>query len=816
MKKYSVYGMSCSACSLRVESAVSSLSGVESCSVNLLTNTMSVVTTLGDDIIINAVRGAGYDAKPYSVDEQSELESKANSETKRVRLRLILSLVLLLPLMYVTMGHLMYGAPMPNFLANSSALIGLIEIVLSLSIIIINNKFFVSGFKAVLHGSPNMDTLVAMGSGVAFIYSLVMYFIMLTKSDAGETHAILHSLYFESSAMILTLITVGKMLESYAKGKTTSALNGLINLSPKTASVIREGGEITVPVSEIEIGDIFTVRVGENIATDAVIVKGSASIDESALTGESVPADKSVNDVVYAGTVNLTGYIECQATVKSEATALAKIIKMVSDATAKKAPIARVADTVSKYFVPSVICIALITFIVWLLLKESIGVSLSHAIAVLVISCPCALGLATPVAIMVASGVGAKHGVLYKTGEAIELIGNAKTVLFDKTGTITKGALRVTDIVPCCDISKDEVLTLAASLEAGSEHPLAKAIVSAANKDKLYECKDFYAAVGSGVSGRVNGEMIYGGKLDYIKEHAAISQENIDTLKSLANEGKTPLLFTKEGILLGIIALQDEIKDDAKDTVSYLKNIGVTPVMLTGDNTGTALSVAREVGIDKLYAEMLPVDKARVINEYKANGRCIMVGDGINDSLALTEADVGVAVGRGTDIAIDSADIVLVKNDLKDVAYAIKLGRSALKNIYENLFFAFFYNCLCIPLAAGVLIPFGIEITPMISAAAMSLSSICVVSNALRLNLFKLKVYENKKEDKNMTVTLKIEGMMCPHCEARVKQTLEAIDGVKSALVSHKSGTAIVELETNVDTDTLIDAVVKAGYPAKI
>ncbi len=813
MKKYSVYGMSCSACSARVEGAVSVLSGVESCSVNLLTNTMTVDGSIADEEVINAVRGAGYDAKLYSQTKESEITQKASNEAKRVRIRLILSLLLLIPLMYITMGHLMYGAPLPRFLSDSPALIGLAEIILALAIIIINNRFFVSGFKAVLHLSPNMDTLVAMGSGVAFAYSLVMYFIMLVESDTEAAHAILHSLYFESSAMILTLITVGKMLEAYAKGKTTSALDGLINLTPKTACVIRDGNEITVPVADIKIGDIFAVRVGENIATDAKIVRGSASIDESALTGESLPSDKTVDDKVYAGTVNLTGYIECEALANSDETALAKIIKMVSDATAKKAPIARVADTVSRYFVPSVMLIALITFFVWIFLKESVGVSLSHAIAVLVISCPCALGLATPVAIMVASGVGARHGVLYKTGEAIELIGNAKTVLFDKTGTITKGVLRVTDVIPF-GITEQELLTLAASLEAPSEHPLARAIVSASNKDSLYVCEDFLASVGSGVCGRVNGEMLYGGKLSYIEEHTDVTSKNVEILNNLAEEGKTPLLFTKEGVLLGIIALQDEIKEDAKATVAYLNDLKITPVMLTGDNVKTAMSVAKEVGIDNVYAQMLPADKARIIREYKSKGRCVMVGDGINDSVALTEADVGVAVGRGTDIAIDSAEVVLVKNDLYDVAFAIKLGRAALKNIYENLFFAFFYNCLCIPLAAGVFIPLGIYITPMISAAAMSLSSICVVSNALRLNLFKLKI--NEKEKDKMEITLKVEGMMCPHCEARVKQTLEAIPGVKSALVSHKSGTATVTLENELDTAVLIDAVTKAGYPAKI
>lgn len=829
MEQYNVKGMSCAACSARVEKAVSKLEGVTSCSVSLLTNSMSVEGTASDDEIIKAVSDAGYSAskKSLSKDDLSHEDDDAlkDTETPKILKRLIASVIFLLALMYISMGHMMWNFPLPPFLAENHVAMGLSQLLLTAIIMVINQKFFISGFKGLIHLAPNMDTLVALGSGAAFVYSTYALFAMTSAQLNGDMAAVsgyMDEFYFESAAMILTLITVGKMLEAYSKGRTTDALKGLMNLAPKTAVIIVDGEEKQVPIESVKIGDVFAVRPGESIPVDGIVLEGSTAVDESALTGESVPVDKMPGDEVSAATINRSGFVKCEAKRVGQDTTLSQIIKMVSDASATKAPIAKIADKVSGVFVPAVIAVAVITLAVWLIVGQSAGYALARAISVLVISCPCALGLATPVAIMVGSGVGAKNGILFKTAVSLEETGKIKIVALDKTGTITKGEPVVTDIIPD-NIGENELLRLAYSLEVKSEHPLAKAIVAKAEEKGLTAepIDDFEIAVGNGLSAVIGGDKLIGGNKDYITSAAKISENIMTAADKLADDGKTPLYFCKNGVFLGVIAVADVIKNDSRAAIKRLKNMGLKVVMLTGDNEKTANAIGRQAGVDNVIAGVLPDGKASVIQKLRAEGKTAMVGDGINDAPALTNADVGIAVGAGTDIAIDAADIVLMKSNLEDVPAAIKLGKSTLRNIHENLFWAFIYNVIGIPLAAGVFITLlGWQLNPMFGAAAMSLSSFSVVTNALRLNFVKLYPKSHNKnifkpnysKEHIMKETITIKGMMCPHCEGRVKSALEEIPGVQSANVSHKDGTAVVTLEKEVPLETLKAAVQNAGY----
>ena len=828
MQQFNIKGMSCAACQSRVEKAVSQVNGVDSCCVNLLTNSMVVEGNVSTQSIITAVKKAGYEAHPAGGDKANEepLKSTHNTEISQLKIRIIISGLFLIILMYFSMGYAMLNFPLPNFFEKNNIANAIMQFILSSIIMIINQKFFISGFKALINKSPNMDTLVALGSGASIIYSIYVLFEMTDSILIGDfdmvTHH-LHDLYFESAAMILVLISVGKLLEAYSKGKTTDALKNLINLNPKTATLIVDDKEITVSTKDIKKGDIFIVRPGESIPIDGIILQGSCAINEAPLTGESIPVDKSENDMVYAATLNQTGFIKCQATKTSEETTLAQIIKLVSDASASKAPIAKAADKVSGIFVPIVICISIITAIIWFLCGENISFVLARAISVLVISCPCALGLATPVAIMVGNGIGAKNAILFKNATSLEETGKAQIVALDKTGTITTGEPTVTDVIPFNDISENDLISTAYSLEIKSEHPLAKAIVLYAKEKNipLQESSDFVNITGSGLSAKIDNVTIWGGNEKFISSKLSLPTNAIKKASMLAKQGKTPLFFANESSFLGIVAVSDTVKSDSTSAIKELDNMGIQVVMITGDNEQTAKAMAKTVGIDEVIAGVLPQDKAKHIESLKARGKTIMVGDGINDAPALTTADIGIAIGAGTDVAIDAADVVLMKNTLTDVPAAIRLSRAVLRNIHENLFWAFIYNTIGIPLAAGIWIPvFGLKLNPMFGAAAMSLSSFCVVTNALRLNLKNIrstakdKKIKNKikKENKSMEKTLKIEGMMCGHCEARVKKCLEGIEGVKEAIVSHETGTATVILEKDVADDVLKKTVEDQGY----
>lgn len=833
MQQYNVTGMSCAACSARVEKAVGKVEGVTSCSVSLLTNSMGVEGTATDEAIIAAVVEAGYGATvkgasmaKNAASESQEL-SESDKEIKILKKRLIISIGFLIVLMYFSMGNMMWGWPLPKFFDGNCIANGLVQLLLAAIVMVINQKFFITGFKGLIKRSPNMDTLVALGSAAAFVYSTYALFRMTGAQAAGDTEAVMeymHEFYFESAAMILTLITVGKTLEAHSKGKTTNALKSLMKLAPKTATIIKDGAEVVVPIEQVNKGDIFVVRPGESIPTDGIVIEGNSAVNESALTGESIPVDKNTGDKVSAGTLNQAGFIKCEATHVGEDTMLSQIIQMVSDAAATKAPIAKIADKVSGIFVPAVISIAVVTIIVWLLVGENIGFALERGISVLVISCPCALGLATPVAIMVGNGVGAKNGILFKTAVSLETAGKVQIVALDKTGTITLGEPKVTDIIPLSGNSREELLTLAYSLEQKSEHPLAKAILVKAGEEGLVaqEATDFRALPGNGVTAKIGGMVLYGGNADFISSVAKISADVKNKADKLANEGKTPLFFSKDGELAGIIAVADVIKEDSATAIEEMKNMGLHIVMLTGDNKNTAEAIGKVAGVDEVIAGVLPTGKEAVVRSLQQKGKVAMVGDGINDAPALTRADVGIAIGAGTDVAIDAADIVLVKSSLRDAAAAIRLSRKTLKNIHENLFWAFAYNTLGIPLAAGVFISvLGWKMNPMFGAAAMSLSSFCVVTNALRLNFFdiynakkdkKIKLVNNKKEKKDMIKTMKIEGIMCGHCEARVKKALEAIDGVILAEASHETGIATVTLEKEVADEVLKEAVEAQDY----
>ena len=852
MKQYTVTGMSCAACSTRVEKAVSKVPGVTSCSVSLLTNSMGVEGSATDQEIIKAVADAGYGAS--AKDAEGEKNGGANSaaaseealadhETPILKKRLLYSVGFLLVLMYFSMGHMMWNWPLPAFMDGNHVMMGLVQLYLTVIIMVINQKFFINGFKSLFHGAPNMDTLVALGSFASFGYSSYALFAMTYAEHQGDAEAVMgymHEFYFESAAMILTLITVGKMLEARSKGKTTDALKSLMKLSPKTAVVEKEGKETEVPVEQVRIGDVFVVRPGENIPVDGVVLEGNSDVNEAALTGESIPVDKQAGDRVSAATINQSGFIRCEATRVGEDTTLSQIIRMVSDAAATKAPIAKVADKVSGIFVPAVISIAVLTVIVWLIAGESVGFALARGISVLVISCPCALGLATPVAIMVGNGMGAKNGILFKTAVSLEETGKVEIVALDKTGTITSGEPKVTDVLAADGTSEEELLKLAYSLESRSEHPLAKAIVAygAEKQAEQIPVSEFKALPGNGLEGKVGDADVKGGSLKFAQSQTEISEKIKSQAEKLAEEGKTPLMFLKNGILAGMIAVADVIREDSPQAVKELQNMGIEVVMLTGDNERTAKAIGRQAGVDRVIAGVLPDGKEEVIRRLKEQGKVAMVGDGINDAPALTRADMGIAIGAGADVAIDAADVVLVKSRLSDVPAAIRLSRGTLRNIHENLFWAFFYNVIGIPLAAGIWIPiFGWKLNPMFGAAAMSLSSFCVVTNALRLNLLNIKDSrkdkkirrkaaapagavvaaaeintETKKENKTMTKTMKIEGMMCGHCEAAVKKALEALDGVASAEVSHEKGTAVVTLDKDVDNAVLTKAVEDKDY----
>ncbi len=836
MRQYNVTGMSCAACSARVEKAVAKVEGVTSCSVSLLTNSMGVEGTAADADIIKAVTDAGYGAvlkgkKKISQASAGE-EALADKETPVLMRRLVSSVIFLCILMYFSMGHMMWGWPLPGFFSGNHVAMGLVQLLLTAAVMIINGKFFISGFKSLAHRSPNMDTLVALGASAAFCYSLYALFAMTDAQVRGGSDAAMmwmDEFYFESAAMILTLITIGKMLEARSKGKTTNALKSLMRLSPKTATLIRNGQEIEVSVEQVKKGDVFAVRPGGSIPVDGIVIEGSSAVNEAALTGESIPVDKTEGDSVSAATINQSGYIKCEATRVGEDTTLSQIIKMVSDAAATKAPIAKAADTVSGIFVPAVIAIAAVSILVWLLAGESFGFALARGISVLVISCPCALGLATPVAIMVGNGVGAKQGILFKTAVSLENAGKAQIVALDKTGTITKGEPVVTDIVPSKDFDGKELLKLAYSLEEKSEHPLARAIIERGNKEKLsaYNVNDFKIFSGNGLSGTVNGKSAVGGSLKFISSQADVSSEIRNEAERLAGDGKTPLLFMHGGRVAGIIAVADVIKDESSQAVKELRNMGIRVVMLTGDNERTAKAIGKQAGVDEVIAGVLPDGKERVIRELKEQGRTIMVGDGINDAPALTSADTGIAIGAGVDVAIDAADVVLMKSRLSDVPAAIRLSRETLKNIHENLFWAFIYNVIGIPLAAGIWIPiFGWKLNPMFGAAAMSLSSFCVVTNALRLNLKNIRDSKHDKRLKNrvttiniktqeentMEKTFKVEGMMCGHCEATVKKALEAIDTVAEAAADHTTGTVAVKLTADTPDELIIKAIEDNDY----
>ena len=836
MEQYTVTGMSCAACSARVEKAVSKVPGVTSCSVSLLTNSMGVEGTASPEAIVKAVEDAGYGAskkgaeKTASASAADAEDALKDRETPALKRRLIASLVFLVVLMYISMGHMMWGWPLPAALAENHVAMGLTQLLLTVAVMVINQKFFISGFKGLIHGAPNMDTLVALGSGASFVYSTYALFAMTDAQLRGDTAGVMqymHEFYFESAAMILTLITVGKMLEARSKGRTTDALKGLMKLAPKTAVLLRGGAEVTVPIAEVRKGDVFVVRPGENIPVDGVVLEGSSAVNESALTGESIPVDKAAGDAVSAATMNQSGFLRCEATRVGEDTTLSQIIRMVSDAAATKAPIAKVADKVSGVFVPIVIAIAVVAIMVWMLAGQTFGYALARGISVLVISCPCALGLATPVAIMVGSGMGAKNGILFKTAVSLEETGKVQIVALDKTGTITSGEPRVTDILPAEGVTEAELLAAAAALEKKSEHPLARAILQLAGERsmEIAEVEGFEAKPGSGLVATLAGDALAGGNLKFISAQAAVPAGLRTAAETLAEAGKTPLFFSRAGRLIGIIAVADVIKPDSPAAVRELQNMGIRVVMLTGDNARTAKAIGREAGVDEVIAGVLPEGKESVIRELKTQGKVMMVGDGINDAPALTRADIGAAIGAGTDIAIDAADVVLMKSRLSDVPAAIRLSRATLRNIHENLFWAFIYNVIGIPLAAGVWIPlFGWQLNPMFGAAAMSLSSVCVVTNALRLNFFnirsakrdkKIKTVEVKieaKETATMEKTMKIEGMMCAHCEARVKKCLEALPQVDEAVVSHERGTAVLKLNADVSDDVLKKAVEDQGY----
>lgn len=854
MKQYTVTGMSCAACSARVEKAVSKVDGVTSCSVSLLTNSMGVEGSATDAQIVEAVEQAGYGASPKGTATESE-NGKANNsleqlkaaqdalvdrETPKLRNRLIASLIFLVVLMYFSMGHMMWGWPLPEFFNGNLVAMGLLQLLLTVAVMVINQKFFISGFKGLIHGAPNMDTLVALGSAASFGYSVYALFAMTAAQVNGDMDAVMsymHEFYFESAAMILALITVGKMLEAHSKGKTTDALKSLMQLAPKTATVVRDGVEQEISVDAVKKGDIFVVRPGENIPVDGEIIDGTTAVNESALTGESIPVDKQPKDAVSAATVNQSGFIKCRATRVGEDTTLSQIIQMVSDAAATKAPIAKIADRVSGVFVPAVITIAVITIIAWLIAGETVGFALARGISVLVISCPCALGLATPVAIMVGNGKGAKSGILFKTAASLEATGRTQIVALDKTGTITSGEPKVTDIVPDETFFEETgnhagaLLAIAASVEAKSEHPLAKAIMERAKTDEIAvaEVTDFSAVVGNGLTAILAGKMIKAGNLAFVSKFVKVSDDMRAKAVEFSKEGKTPLFFAADDRLCGIIAVADTIKEDSPEAVRQLKNMGIRVVMLTGDNEQTANAIGKQAGVDEVIAGVLPDGKEAVIRKLKKQGRVAMVGDGINDAPALTRADMGIAIGAGSDVAIDAADVVLMKSRLIDVPAAVRLSRATLTNIHENLFWAFFYNVIGIPLAAGLWYPLlGWKLNPMFGAAAMSLSSFCVVTNALRLNL--CRVYDpkhdrkatpdrknktnkpNESEEKSMTKTMNIEGMMCGHCEARVKKALEALDAVSEAAVSHESGTAVVTLSSDISDEKLKETVEAEDY----
>ena len=849
MEQFNVTGMSCAACSARVEKAVSKVPGVTSCSVSLLTNSMGVEGTASSADIIKAVQDAGYGASPKAAggaaaasSTNADLDALADHETPKLKRRLIASVGFLLVLMYFSMGHMMWGWPLPHWFDGNHIAMGLVQLLLAGIVMVINQKFFINGFKGLIHRSPNMDTLVALGSMASFVWSTYALFAMTRAQVDGNSELVMHYMmefYFESAAMILTLITVGKMLEARSKGKTTDALKSLMKLAPKTATLLRDGAEVTVPIEQVQKGDIFVVRPGENIPVDGIVLEGTSAVNESALTGESIPVDKAEGDKVSAATTNQSGFLKCQATRVGEDTTLSQIIKMVSDAAATKAPIAKIADTVSGFFVPAVITIAVITTIVWLLLGRELGYALARGISVLVISCPCALGLATPVAIMVGNGLGAKNGVLFKTAASLEAAGRTQIVALDKTGTITSGEPKVTDILPAEGVTEGELLTLAAALERKSEHPLAKAVLAHTEAQKLDapEVTDFAALPGNGLAAKLDGVDIFAGSAVFIQTKVTVPAALQEKAAALSAQGKTPLFFGGADRLLGIIAVADTIKEDSPRAIKELQNMGIRVVMLTGDNQRTADAIGRQAGVDEVIAGVLPDGKEAVIRQLQASGKVAMVGDGINDAPALTRADTGIAIGAGTDVAIDAADVVLMNSKLSDVPAAIRLSRAALRNIHENLFWAFIYNVIGIPLAAGVFIPFGLTLNPMFGAAAMSLSSFCVVSNALRLNLFDLHstkrdhapknasslpaaltqpaAVENKestKEDNSMKKTLNVEGMMCGHCEARVKKALEALPEVDEAVVSHEAGTAIVTLNAEVADDVLKKAVEDQDY----
>ena len=854
MKQYTVTGMSCAACSARVEKAVSKVDGVTSCSVSLLTNSMGVEGSATDAQIVEAVEQAGYGASPKGTATESENDKANNSleqlkaaqdalvdrETPKLRNRLIASLIFLVVLMYFSMGHMMWGWPLPEFFNGNHVAMGLLQLLLTVAVMVINQKFFISGFKGLIHGAPNMDTLVALGSAASFGYSVYALFAMTAAQVNGDMDAVMsymHEFYFESAAMILALITVGKMLEAHSKGKTTDALKSLMQLAPKTATVVRDGVEQEISVDAVKKGDIFVVRPGENIPVDGEIIDGTTAVNESALTGESIPVDKQPKDAVSAATVNQSGFIKCRATRVGEDTTLSQIIQMVSDAAATKAPIAKIADRVSGIFVPAVITIAIITIIAWLIAGETVGFALARGISVLVISCPCALGLATPVAIMVGNGKGAKSGILFKTAASLEATGRTQIVALDKTGTITSGEPKVTDIVPDETFfegtgnNDGKLLAIAASVEAKSEHPLAKAIMERAKTDEIAvaEVTDFSAVVGNGLTATLAGKMIKAGNLAFVSKFVKVSDDMRAKAVEFSKEGKTPLFFAADDRLCGIIAVADTIKEDSPEAVRQLKNMGIRVVMLTGDNEQTANAIGKQAGVDEVIAGVLPDGKEAVIGKLKKQGRVAMVGDGINDAPALTRADMGIAIGAGSDVAIDAADVVLMKSRLIDVPAAVRLSRATLTNIHENLFWAFFYNVIGIPLAAGLWYPLlGWKLNPMFGAAAMSLSSFCVVTNALRLNL--CRVYDpkhdrkatpdrknktdkpNESEEKSMTKTMNIEGMMCGHCEARVKKALEALDAVSEAAVSHESGTAVVTLSSDISDEKLKETVEAEDY----
>ncbi len=836
MEQYTVTGMSCAACAARVEKAVSGVEGVTSCSVSLLTNSMGVEGTAEQEKILEAVRNAGYRAEPKkrkeapSVPSSSDGELLKDKETPLLKKRLIASLGFLVVLMYVSMGHMMWGWPLPPFFENNHVAMGLLQLLLTVAIMVINQKFFISGFKSLWHRSPNMDALVALGATAAFGYSTFALFAMTDAQVKGNAEAVMsymHEFYFESAAMILALITLGKMLEARSKGKTTNALKSLMKLAPKTATLLRDGKEITVPIEQVAKGDVFVVRPGENIPVDGTVLEGNSAVDESTLTGESIPVDKTMGNTVSAGTLNQSGFLRCEATRVGEDTTLSQIIQMVSDAAATKAPIAKVADKVSGVFVPAVIALAVITVIAWLIAGQSVGFSLARGISVLVISCPCALGLATPVAIMVGNGMGAKNGILFKTAVSLEKTGKTQIVALDKTGTITQGEPRVTDMIPASGRSEKELLSIAYALEKKSEHPLARAITQRAEQEGLTagEVEQFKALPGNGLTASLDGAVLLGGSYKFISEQIPVPDEIKAQSERLSEEGKTPLFFTCDGELCGIIAVADIIKEDSPQAIKEMQNMGIHVVMLTGDNERTAKAIGKKAGVDEVIAGVLPDGKEQVIRDLQQKGQVMMVGDGINDAPALTRADIGMAIGAGADVAIDAADVVLMKSRLLDVPAAIRLSRATLRNIHENLFWAFIYNIIGIPLAAGVFIHLlGWQLNPMFAAAAMSLSSFCVVTNALRLNFFRM--YDSKrdhkiknklktimeKETKTMKKTLKIEGMMCVHCEMHTKNALEALEGVTKAEVSHKTGTAVVTLEKEISDDVLKKAVAEQGY----